>query len=168
MLRATDFPHFTVRRRRSAQQHEAGTMVVGTDLVWIPEVANSVSRFGQRYLNKLFSVAELRDCEGIPERRYASLAARFAAKEAVMKILGLHADQAIPWRAIEVIRPRGTSPSIRLHEPAIALAKQAGIHHCALSMSHDHDYATATVIATRSLKKPTLRCSKTSPSSPFH
>jgi holo-[acyl-carrier protein] synthase len=153
MYSAPVFSNFSIRCCRNVQAKRDDSLLVGNDLVWIPEVGKAISQFGQRYLDKVFSAAELNDCAGIPERRNASLAARFAAKEAVMKILGLDKNSALPWRAIEVIRPAGKAPSIRLHPPASLFARQAGILHCSLSLSHEHEYAIATVIATRQTRQ---------------
>ncbi|MDE2428757.1 MAG: holo-ACP synthase [Burkholderiales bacterium] len=123
-------------------------MRVGTDLVWIPDVQQSLRQFGDRYLRRLFSSRELADCRGEEQRQQASLAARIAAKEAVMKILQPDRHTALPWLTIEVIRTANGSPALALHGAARALAKASKIRQFSLSLSHEHDYATATVIAT--------------------
>ncbi|MBC3934126.1 holo-ACP synthase [Undibacterium rugosum] len=157
MYSAPVFSNFSVRCRRHVPAKRDNNLLIGNDLVWIPEVRNAIAQFGQRYLDKIFSAAEINDCAGIPERRVASLAARFAAKEAVMKILGLNKNSVLPWRAIEVIRPAGQAPSVRLHPPALQFARQAGILHCSLSLSHEHEYAMATVIAIRKTRQMQVR-----------
>ena len=74
------------------------------------------------------------------------LAARFAAKEATMKLLRPDRDILLPWRSIEVVQSPNGAANIELHDPASHLAEAAGIDHLSLSMSHDRDYATAVVV----------------------
>ena len=121
---------------------------MGSDLVWVPDVESSVHQFGERYLKFIFTSQEIAYCR--PERDKLSclgLAARFAAKEATMKLLRPGRDQLLPWRSIEVVQCLNGAPNIRLHEPASQMAKVAGIDQINLSMSHDRDYATAVVVA---------------------
>ncbi|MFZ6864331.1 holo-ACP synthase [Undibacterium sp. Ji67W] len=123
-------------------------MRLGTDLVWIPEIQRSILQFGDRYLRRMFSEQELQDCHSAQQQSYASLAARVAAKEATMKILGLNKDTVLPWNSIEVVRHANGSPGLRLHRQAQTLASAAGFNNYLLSLSHEHEYAIATVIAT--------------------
>ncbi|MBC3862791.1 holo-ACP synthase [Undibacterium jejuense] len=123
-------------------------MCLGTDLVWIPEIERSILQFGDRYLRRMFSEQELQDCHSAQQRNYPSLAARVAAKEATMKILGLNKDTALSWNSIEVVRRTNGSPGLRLHREAQILARVAGLDDYVLSLSHEHEYAIATVIAT--------------------
>jgi holo-[acyl-carrier protein] synthase len=119
---------------------------VGVDLVTAGDVAASVARFGDRYLRRVFTEHELSSCAGDPDRVAEGLAARFAAKEATLKVLGL--DGAQPgWRSIEVFRtPRGWC-ELRLQGPAARLADEEGIGQLAVSLSHDRGVAMAVVVA---------------------
>jgi holo-[acyl-carrier protein] synthase len=118
---------------------------VGVDLVNVAEVASSVAKYGSRYLQRLFTKQELADTAG--SAQVVGLAARFAAKEATMKIL--EPDLEIPeWRSIEVRRWPGGRCTLVLHDASLRLAKEAGLDHFALSMSHEGSMAVAVVIAT--------------------
>ena len=121
-------------------------MRLGTDIVWIPEIEQSVAQFGDRYLYRLFSLQELQDCRQGQQLNYQKLAARVAAKEATMKILDVNNNTAIPWTSIEVVRHGNGRPRIRLHREAKSLAQAADLDECVLSLSHDQDYAIATVV----------------------
>jgi len=123
------------------------TVVVGTDLVRIAEVAAAVSRFGDRYLQRLYTAGEIRDCvSGNPSTTANRLAARFAAKEATCKAMRI-GDDAVDLRGIEVQRRDGGWCDLVLHGGAASLADRAGVTELSLSMSHEGAYATAVVIA---------------------
>ena len=140
---------------------ESTAIVVGTDLVQISEVGKAMERFGERYLRKLFTEAELTYCMESPEVAASRLAARFAAKEAALKVLRL-TDQSFSWRSIEVARNPGGWCYIVLHGPMRHLANQAGFVAFSLSMTHEGAYAQAVVIGQRrkssgeESKKPSL------------
>lgn len=124
---------------------------VGLDLVDPAEVAASVARFGDRYVTRVFTDHEIECCRR-PDRAgsepaYAieSLAARFAAKEAVVKVLrpvGMQPE----WRSIELHRMTGGWCEIRLFGTAAALAAEAGIVGLAVSLSHEQTLAAAVVV----------------------
>lgn len=120
---------------------------VGTDLVQIAEVAAAVARWGDAYLRRVFAADELAACRRAADWDIASLAARFAAKEAVMKLLRPDAASALAWTDIVVQRERSGAPAIRLSGLALPLARRAGLGPVAVSLSHDGDYACATAIA---------------------
>src|SRR5205085_3129716 len=117
---------------------------VGIDLVQVSRIADSLDRFGARFTDRLFTAAELAYANAAPELTCERLAARFAAKEAAKKALGL--TDGIGWRDIEVARARSGACELVLHGPAAA---GAGPCTLALSLSHEGDYATAVVIADR-------------------
>lgn len=119
---------------------------VGVDLVDIAEVARSVKRFGDRYLRRVFTEHELSCCTGAPETAAASLAARFAAKEATLKVLEPH-DARPDWRSIEVVRMANGACKIRLRGAAARLAVERGLGPFALSMTHEAGLAAAVVIS---------------------
>jgi holo-[acyl-carrier protein] synthase len=122
--------------------------LVGLDLVQISAIASSVERFGSRFLDRIFTEGELGYCMSEPGPSASRLAARFAAKEAVRKVLCL-GDEAIGWRSIEVVRASSGWCDLVLHGDARALAREAGYVGFSLSMTHESDYASAVVIGER-------------------
>ena len=127
---------------------ESTAIVVGTDLVQVSEVSKAMERFGERYLRRLFTDAELSYCLESAEVAPSRLAARFAAKEAALKVLRL-TDQSFSWRSIEVARNPGGWCYLVLHGPMHLLANQAGFVAFSLSMSHEGAYAQAVVVGQR-------------------
>lgn len=119
-------------------------MRVGLDLVHVPQIADAIAAQGDRYLERIYTAEELRDCGGQAHR----LAARFAAKEAVMKVLG-RGDEALPWTSISVSRDASGRPTLRLSGEAAELARIRGLDVFELSLSHDGDYSAAVVLAAR-------------------
>ena len=122
-------------------------MIVGTgiDITEVPRIAESIERFGERFLQRVFTADEIRYCDSKANRveRYA---ARFAAKEAAMKALGTGWNFGIRWRDIEVFRLPGSRPSLRFHGKAAEFAKRLNTKNVALSLSHTPDQAIASVI----------------------
>jgi holo-[acyl-carrier protein] synthase len=123
---------------------------VGIDLVHVPTIAASLAEHGAHYLRRVYTPQEVADCtragEALPEP--LRLAARFAAKEATMKVLRPGTDAAVPWPAIEVVRTPGGAPTLRLHGPAADMAAEAGLTAFALSFTHEDAYAAAVVVGT--------------------
>jgi holo-[acyl-carrier protein] synthase len=122
-------------------------MIVGTgiDIAEVPRIEASIARFGDRFLHRIFTEAEIRYCESKANRveRYA---ARFAAKEAAMKAIGTGWNHGVAWRDIEVCRQPGGRPTIAFHGKAAEFAAKLGARHIALSLSHTEEYAIAQVI----------------------
>lgn len=119
---------------------------VGTDVQSIDEVATTLARFGDRYTQRLFTHDEILTCSGSPETVAASFAARFAAKEAVLKVLRV--DGTAPqFIEIEIVRARGGACSVLLHGEAARQARAAGLGHWDISLSHSGSVATATAVA---------------------
>lgn len=119
---------------------------VGIDLVAVKAVRDAVSEHGDRYLNRVYTEAELRECQTSQNMIVERLAARFAAKEATMKVLR-PSEEAVPWRNIEVVRHRSGWVGLKLSGHAATLAADQGLGDFALSVSHEGGYATAVVIA---------------------
>ena len=113
----------------------------GIDMIEIDRIADVARRYPSRFLEKIFTPAEQAYCRG----RAPQMAARFAAKEAVMKMLGTGV-RGVPWKDIEVVRERGRAPEIVLHGNAKAVGERLRIHRIALSMSHSRLYAVASVV----------------------
>jgi holo-[acyl-carrier protein] synthase len=122
-------------------------MIVGTgiDIAEVPRIESSIARFGERFLHRIFTEAEIRYCESKANRveRYA---ARFAAKEAAMKAIGTGWNHGVTWRDVEVRRQPGGRPTIVFHGKAAEFAARLGAVHIALSLSHTKEYAIAQVI----------------------
>ena len=121
-------------------------VLVGVDLTRVAEVAASIERFGDRYLRRLFTEHELASCHGHPDTVAAGLAARFAAKEATIKVLKPVAARP-EWRSMEVHRAPSGACEMRLTDGAAKLATELGITDLAVSLSHEGDMAAAVVVA---------------------
>ena len=118
---------------------------IGVDLIEIERVARSMERFGQRFLNRVFTEREQRYCNG----RVHSLAARFAAKEAVGKALGTGIGD-VRWLDLEVMNDEDSRPSLILQGAAAIHARQQGLDSWAISLSHSETHAIAMVVGLRS------------------
>ena len=122
-------------------------MIVGTgiDIAEVPRVAEAIERYGQRFLQRIFTEGEIRYCESKANRveRYA---ARFAAKEAGMKALGTGWNHGVRWRDIEVTRQAGGRPTLEFHGKAGEFASNMGVTNIALSLTHTAEEAMAQVI----------------------
>jgi holo-[acyl-carrier protein] synthase len=122
-------------------------MIVGTgiDIAEVPRIQESIARFGDRFLRRIYTEGEIRYCDSKVNRaeRYA---ARFAAKEAAMKALGTGWSHGVRWRDCEVVRLPGGRPAIAFHGEAGEVAARLGVKHAALSLSHTAEQAIAQVI----------------------
>jgi holo-[acyl-carrier protein] synthase len=125
---------------------EGDTIRVGADVLQTQRVTDSVVRFGDRYLTRVFTEHEIESCTGLPSVVGARLAARFAAKEATIKVLQ-PTDHQPDWRSMEVRRHDGGWCSMSLSGHAAALAEKAGIVDLAVSLTHDENVAGAVVVA---------------------
>ena len=140
---------------------------VGTDVVDVRQVAESVDSFGSRYLQRIYTDHELHSCAGTPRVRAASLAARFAAKEAAIKVLRPVGHQP-DWRSVEVRRHTDGWCTMALSGHAADLADEAGIAELAVSLTHEGDVAAAVVVALCSSEGDTAEKSRlvSSPAGP--
>jgi len=122
-------------------------MIVGTgvDIAEVNRIRQSVERFGDRFLHRVFTEGEIDYCSR-KANAFESYAARFAAKEAAMKALGTGWNHGIRWRDVEVVRPKGQRPTLRFHGLAAELAKKLGAKNIALSITHTSEQALAHVI----------------------
>ena len=118
---------------------------VGIDLVEVSHIAESVAQFGDRFLRRIFTDGEIAYATAAPALFAERLAARFAAKEAALKALGL-AGRGVGWRQIEVASTASGATELRLHGRARALADAAGAVDLAVSLSHQGNLATAIVV----------------------
>jgi holo-[acyl-carrier protein] synthase len=126
--------------------HRQSGLRVGVDLTSIDEVERSVARFGDRYVKRIFTGHEIESCARGDEIASSGLAARFAAKEATIKVLrpgGVQPD----YRSIEVRRHPDGWCEIELTGTAAELAEAEGVRHLALSLTHEAGMAAAVVVA---------------------
>lgn len=114
----------------------------GIDIIEIERVEQAINRHGDRFLARIFTPSEQQDCRGNP----ASLAARFAAKEAAAKALGSGIGP-VSWLEIEVLRGTANQPELHLHGRASSLAGSLGLSTWSVSLSHTAEIATAVVTA---------------------
>jgi holo-[acyl-carrier protein] synthase len=122
-------------------------MIIGSgiDLVEIQRIELTIERYGQRFLDRVFTPEEQAYCQR--KRKAAeSFAARFAAKEAGAKALGTGIGYGVTWREIEVVRAPSGRPSLRFHGRAAQIAAQMGMRHAALSLTHSNELASAQVM----------------------
>ena len=119
------------------------TLRSGVDLLEISRLKEAVERHGERFLARIYTAAEREVCGGSA----ASLAARFAAKEAVAKALGSGLGP-VAWTEIEILRADSGAPLLFLHGKARALADELGLSEWAISLSHTRENAIALVVAS--------------------
>ena len=122
-------------------------MIVGTgvDISEVDRIGAAVKRFGERFLKRVFTPAELRYCMAKPNAA-ERLAARFAAKEAGMKAIGTGLRHGVTWQDVEVVRMPGQRPMLEFHGKAAEFALRLGCKRTHLSLSHTKEQAIAYVI----------------------
>jgi holo-[acyl-carrier protein] synthase len=121
-----------------------GTTELGIDIIKVDRIRAALARFGDRFSRRVLTDHERRYVRGRPE----TFAGRWAAKEAVSKVLGLGV-RGIGWRDIEVQRLPTGQPAVLLHGRAAQRAEQLGMGRIALSISHESDYAVAIAFGVR-------------------
>ena len=121
----------------------------GIDIVETARVKRLVDEHGQRFLDRCFTSAEQDYCARSVKRYYEHLAGRFAAKEAVLKVLGTGWRGGIMWTDIEVLKEPSGQPKIALTGECLRIATELGIAHWHLSISHIETHATASAIGLR-------------------
>jgi len=121
-------------------------MLVGTgiDIVEIHRIAQSIERFGERFLNRVFTPGEIAYCQR-KKNSAESFAARFAAKEAGAKALGTGIHYGVTWKELEVRREPGRRPHLHFSGRAQEIAEQLGVRQISLSLTHSTTTAMATV-----------------------
>jgi len=117
------------------------TLRTGIDLIEIARLQQAIDRHRQRFLRRIFTAQELADCAG----NIASLAVRFAAKEAVAKALGTGIG-AVGWHEIEIQRGESREPLLRLSGAAAEMGARLGVQTWSLSLSHTQEIAAAMVV----------------------
>lgn len=122
-------------------------MIVGTgiDITEIQRVATAHTRYGQRFLDRIYTPAEQAYC--LRKRNSAeSFAARFAAKEAAAKALGTGISHGVNWLEIEITREPAGRPGLRFNGRALQFAQRLGVVRASLSLTHTDSIAMASVI----------------------
>jgi holo-[acyl-carrier protein] synthase len=117
---------------------------LGVDIIKIDRIRGTIARFGERFFRRVLTTGEQRYVRGRP----VTMAGRWAAKEAVSKVLGLGV-RGIGWTEIEIERLPTGAPAVRLHGRAARRAQQLGMGRIAVSISHEGDYAVAVAFGLR-------------------
>jgi holo-[acyl-carrier protein] synthase len=130
--------------------HHPAQLAVGIDLIEVDRIAATVARFGERFLHRIFTEAEL----AIVGRNPVRLAGRFAAKEACAKAMGTGIDGP-RWRELECLRDAAGKPLMFLHGAATERAQSLGWHALDVSISTTHRNAIALVVALGAPAEPT-------------
>ncbi len=119
-------------------------MQIGIDIIEINRIEEAVSRWGERFLQRVYTDTELELCRDKAE----SLAARFAGKEAAIKALSMPGI-LINWKDIEILSETNGKPLVHLYGRAHQQARDLGLGRLAISLSHSREYAVALVIGEK-------------------
>lgn len=119
----------------------------GLDATEIHRIAETIERFGDRFVQRIFTAGEIAYCRRKRDAA-SSFAARFAAKEAAMKALGTGHSRGVYWTGIEVVRRSGP-PQLRFHDGALARFQALGATGSLLTLTHSQELAIAHVLLTR-------------------
>jgi holo-[acyl-carrier protein] synthase len=118
---------------------------IGIDLVEVERIERAVSRLGSRFLERIFTPAEIAYC-GPRGARFVHYAGRFAAKEAALKALGTGWAQGISWREVEILTSESGAPQLILHGAALDRSTRLGAARVLVSISHTRGLAIAQVV----------------------
>jgi holo-[acyl-carrier protein] synthase len=118
---------------------------VGTDLIEIARIEQSIRRFGERFLRRVYTQREIDYCRR-KKNAAESFAARFAAKEAGAKALGTGISRGVNWLELEIAREPSGKPSLQLSGRAAERARALGVTHTSLSLTHSREVALAVVV----------------------
>ena len=126
-------------------------MIVGTgvDIAEVHRIRESIERFGDRFLHRIYTEGEIQYCERKNVTRFESYAARFAAKEAGMKALGTGWRGGVGWHDFEVVRPPDGPPVLRVRGEAARLARRRRLARWHLTITHSRTTAIAWVLVER-------------------
>jgi holo-[acyl-carrier protein] synthase len=118
---------------------------IGIDVVQNDRIRQSIERFGDRFLNRIYTEGEIEYCKKFtpPDKHYA---ARWAAKEAAFKALGTGWAAGVKWRDVEIVKLESGKPELHLHGDALAHATAAGAKRFYVSLTHDQLISAAVVI----------------------
>jgi holo-[acyl-carrier protein] synthase len=116
---------------------------IGTDIEEIERVKEVVTQWGDRFLRRVFTDKEIDYCNSLAEK-YGSLAARFAAKEAILKAIGISKGHGIRWKDIEILNHKNGKPRVKLHNNARKHVKDE--KRVLISLSHARKYVVAMAV----------------------
>lgn len=114
---------------------------IGIDIIEIARIEKAIDRWGERFLKRVYTEREVELCQN----RVASLASRFAAKEAATKALGI-SMRGLKWQEVETLADPSGQPVVCLHGKAHTRAEEIGLKGLTISLSHSRDYAVASVV----------------------
>ena len=118
---------------------------IGTDLAEVPRIRQSIERFGDKFLRRIYTEVERKYC--LSKANFAErFAARFAAKEAGMKAIGTGWSRGVSWQDFEVSNGRSGKPTLKLTGAAEQIAADLGVRQISLSMTHTAEQGFAIVI----------------------
>jgi holo-[acyl-carrier protein] synthase len=120
---------------------------LGTDMIEIARIEHSLTRYGDAFLHRIYTPAEIAYCRQKRKTSAESFAARFAAKEAAAKALGTGISRGVTWTELEVLRLPGQRPTLQLSGRAASIAARLGVRHLSLTLSHTRELAIAIVVA---------------------
>lgn len=120
-------------------------ITTGTDIIEVKRIQNLIEKYGETFLNKVYTENEIAYCEKKKDVKYQHYAARFAAKEAVYKAISKNSSESIEWKRIEVINESNGRPKINEE-------KLPG-YNIDISLSHLEEFAIANAIAIRDVEK---------------
>ena len=118
---------------------------IGTDLAEVSRIRESIVRFGDRFLNRIYTEGERAYAQS-KANAHERFAARFAAKEAAMKAIGTGWNLGVTWKDFEVVNERSGRPKLLLHGVAQKIAKKIRADRVSISLTHTKEMAFAIVI----------------------
>ncbi len=118
---------------------------LGIDITEVPRIRAAIEASRVRFLRRVFTLDEVAYCEQF-KNKYERYAGRFAAKEAAMKALGTGWSRGVRWVDVEVVRRRGSRPTLALHGEAKKIADALGVKNIAISITHTEEQAMAQVV----------------------
>ncbi len=123
-------------------------MIVGSgvDLAEVPRIRKAIERFGERFINRIYTPREIAYVERRGVSRFERFAARFAAKEAGMKAIGTGWRHGVRWQDFEVANLPSGKPTLLLHGVAAQFAERLGVRNISLSLTHTAETGMAIVI----------------------
>ena len=120
----------------------------GIDLVDFPRIESMINRHGSRFLNRVFTKREQSDAESV-HNKIEKLAGRFAAKEAILKLIGTGWRGKIAWTEIEIINNAMGQPYVNISGEVARIAEDIGVEQITLSITHTSNFAIASAVALR-------------------
>lgn len=137
-----------VKEKISAGNASQGVVGIGTDIIECDRIAQMIEKHGESFIQRVFTADEIDYCgrHRTADQHYAG---RWAAKEAVLKVLGTGWAKGIQWTDVEVVRDVSGAPSIRLQNRALEIAMERGIREVLITISHCKAFATAFAVGVR-------------------